>query len=110
MIKYSGIPDYYIDIDSEGKAKTHKFTDIEKAAPAFKALIETFSDAYFLPEKTPVSLEVNLKVTKEIGDKLKLSFFVNRLFDYNPRYYSRFGVSSQKWVTPFMGAELQIKI
>jgi len=110
MIKYSGIPDYYINIDSEGKAVTHEFTDVEKAAPAFKALIETFSDAYFLPEKTPVSLEVNLKVTKEIGNKLKLSFFVNRLFDYNPRYYSRFGVSSQRWVTPFMGAELQIKI
>lgn len=107
MIEYSGVPDYYIDVLDN---KMYPFTDVQKQDATFKSLMEDFSDAYFLPEKTPISLEVNLKVTKEIGEKLKLSFFVNRLFDYNPRYYSRFGVASQKWVTPFMGAELQIKI
>jgi len=106
MIEYSGVPDSYIDLDGV----THPFTDVEKASTAFQSLIETFSDAYFDEERTPISLEVNLKVTKEIGKNLKLSFFVNRLFDYNPLYYSRFGVATQKWVTPFMGAEIQIKI
>ena len=106
MIKYSGVPESYIDINGE----THPFTDVEKASSNYKALIETFSTAYFNPEKTPISLEVNLKATKEIGNNLKLSFFVNRLFDYNPRYYTRFGMASQKWVTPFMGAEIQVKI
>ncbi|MDP4277302.1 MAG: hypothetical protein Q8914_06670, partial [Bacteroidota bacterium] len=106
MIKYSGVPESYIDINGE----THPFTDVEKASSDYKALIETFSTAYFNPEKTPISLEVNLKATKEIGNNLKLSFFVNRLFDYNPRYYTRFGMASQKWVTPFMGAEIQVKI
>jgi hypothetical protein len=106
MIEYSGIPDYYIDLNGE----THSFTDVEAASSEFQSLIETFSSAYFDEERTPISLEVNLKVTKEIGKNLKLSFFVNRLFDHNPLYYSRFGVATQKWVTPFMGAEVQIKI
>ncbi len=106
MIEYSGIPDSYIDLNGT----THAFTDVEKQSPAFKSLIETFSSAYFNAERTPISLEVNLKVTKEIGNNLKLSFFVNRLLDYNPRYTTRFGVSTQKWVTPFMGAEIQIKL
>lgn len=106
MLKYSGFPDYYIDLNGE----KHQFTDTEKADPAFKPLIEPFLSAYFDPEVSPISLEVNLKVTKEIGQNLNLSFFVNRLLDYNPRYTTRFGVSTQKWATPFMGAEIQIKI
>ena len=106
MDQYSGIPDSYLDLNG----KMHAFTDVEKQSAAFKSLIETFSSAYFNPESTPVSLEVNLKVTKEIGNNLKLSFFVNRLLDLNPRYITRFGVSTQKWVTPFMGAEIQIKL
>ena len=106
MDQYSGIPDSYIDLNGT----THVFTDVEKQSSAFKSLIETFSSAYFNTESTPISLEVNLKVTKEIGNNLKLSFFVNRLLDFNPRYTTRFGVSTQKWVTPFMGAEIQIKL
>jgi len=106
MMEYSGVPFAYIGLDGV----QHPFTDVEKNDLAFKPLIETFSSAYFKPEVSPISVEVNLKVTKEIGNNLKLSFFVNRLIDYNPRYYSRFGVATQKWVTPFMGAEIQVKI
>ena len=106
MMEYSGVPYAYLGLDGV----QHPFTDTEKNDPAFKPLVETFSSAYFKPEISPISVEVNLKVTKEIGSMLKLSFFVNRLIDYNPRYYSRFGVTTQKWVTPFMGAEIQVKI
>lgn len=106
MIQYNGIPDSYIDLNGNVLA----FTDVEKQNPAFKSLIETFSSAYFDAERSPIALGVNLKVTKEVGNNLKISFFVNRLLDYNPRYTSRFGVVSQKWVTPFMGAEIQLKL
>ncbi len=106
MDSYSGIPDSYIDLNGV----THAFTDVEKQSTAFKSLIKNFSSVYFNTESTPVSLEVNLKVTKEIGNNLKLSFFINRILDYNPRYTTRFGASTQKWVTPFMGAEFQIKL
>lgn len=106
MMEYSGVPFAYVGLDGV----QHDFTETERTDAAFKPLIETFSSAYFKPEVSPISVEVNLKATKEIGSNLKLSFFVNRLIDYNPRYYSRFGVATQKWVTPFMGAEIQIKI
>lgn len=106
MMPYSGIPDSYIGLDGI----THAFTDVEKQSAAFKSLIENFSPAYFNTERTPISVGVNLKVTKEMGNNLKLSFFVNRILDYNPRYTTRFGVSMQKWVTPFMGAEIVLKL
>lgn len=106
MIEYSGIPDYYIDL----KGQIHPFTDKERNNVLFQPLIETFSAAYFLPERTPISFEVNFRATKEISNQLRISFYVNRLIDYNPRYTTRFGTVAQQWVTPFMGAELQIKI
>jgi hypothetical protein len=106
MLQYSGFPDSYIDLNGN----TLPFTDTEKQDPEFKSLIETFSAAYFDQERSPIAIGVNLKVTKEIGNNMKLSFFVNRLLDYNPQYTSRFGVTSQKFVTPFMGAEIQIKL
>ncbi len=106
MIQYSGIPDSYKNL----KGDVLPFTDTEKQNPDFKSLIETFSSAYFDPERSPVAIGVNLKVTKEIGNNMKFSFFVNRILDYNPSYVSRFGITSQKFVTPFMGAEIQLKL
>ena len=106
MKAYDSAPDYYITLDGI----THSFTEVEKADNAFKELLEVHNAAYFDDERTPVSVELNLKVTKEIGNHLKLSFFVNRLLDYNPRFTTRFGIASQKWVTPFMGAEVQVKL
>ena len=106
MKEYSGRPDYYIN----AKGETLPFTDVEAENSDFSSLIKTFSSAYFNKEKTPVSLEVNLKASKEIGDHLQLSFFVNRLLDYNPKYTTRFGVETRNSVDPaFMGAEVQFK-
>jgi hypothetical protein len=106
MLAYDSSPNFYITLDGV----THPFTEVEKADNAFKELLEEHNAAYFDDERTPVSVELNLKVTKEIGNNLKLSFFVNRLLDYNPRYTTRFGMAAQKWVTPFMGAEVQVKL
>ena len=106
MLEYSGFPDSYINLNGE----VLPFTNAEKQNPEFRSLIETFSNAYFDEERTAISIGVNLKVTKEIGNNLKLSFFVNRLLDYNPRYTSRFGITTQRYVTPFMGAEIQLKL
>ncbi len=106
MIPYSGIPNSYINL----KGEQHSFGSSEINNPVFKPLIETFSSAYFLMEKNPISAELNLRATREISNHLKMSFFVNRLIDYNPMYKTRFGTSARKWVIPFMGAEIHIKI
>jgi len=106
MIAYDGIPTHYINLKGEKLA----FTNNELNDPVFKPLIETFSPAYFLPEKNPVSIELNFRATKEINKQLRISFFVNRLIDYNPMYKTRFGTNARKWVIPFMGAEMQLKI
>ena len=53
---------------------------------------------------------LNLKATKEIGKHLKLSFMVNRLWDYNPKYRTKTNGEDRTWVVPAFGAELGIKI
>lgn len=106
MIAYEGIPTHYINLKGEKLV----FTDKELNDPVFKPLIETFSAAYFMPEISPISVELNFRATKEINKQLRISFFVNRLIDYNPLYKTRFGTNAQKWVIPFMGAEIQLKI
>ena len=106
MMPYDSSPNKYITLDGV----IHPFTEVEKADENFKDLLEVKNSVYFDDERTPVSVELNLKVTKEIGNHLKLSFFVNRLLDYNPRYTTRFGIASQKIITPFMGAEVQVKL
>ena len=116
MMQYSGIPDSYID--SNGNIfpfPTTLMTKEEKLLTDEEKLLNLlfegpFNTAYFDAERSTISVGVNLKVTKEIGNNMKLSFFVNRILDYNPPYKSRFGVTTQKFVTPFMGAEIQIKL
>jgi len=34
----------------------------------------------------PVTYQINLKLTKEIGDRAKLAFFVNNIFNHRPLY------------------------
>ena len=61
------------------------------------------------PNVSPVSVSLNLKASKEIGKNLKASFFVHRLWDYNPRYRTHLNTETRRWVIPFFGAEVQMK-
>ena len=104
--EFSGIPVAYINPAGE----THPFTEKEENDPRFLPLIQKFSDNYFKESRTPVSMMLNLKATKEIGKHLKLSFMVNRLWDYNPKYRTKTNGEDRTWVVPAFGAELGIKI
>ena len=104
--KFSGLPTSYMDIDGN----VHPFTPNMADDPKFSSIVLSFSDGYFKPNHSPVSVSLNLKASKEIGKNLKASFFVNRLWDYNPRYRTNLNTETRKWVVPFFGAEMQIKI
>lgn len=103
---FNGVPVSYIGIDGV----EHPFTTTEQEDPKFRDLIISYSDNYFKTNKTPVSLSLNLKATKEIGRALRVSFFVNRLWDYNPVYKTNLATEQRKWVVPSFGAEIQIKL
>lgn len=104
--KFSGLPTSYISMDGIERP----FLPEMASDPQFSSIILSFSDGYFQPNKTPVSVSLNLKASKEIGKNLKASFFVNRLWDYNPRYRTNLNTETRRWVVPFFGAEMQIKL
>lgn len=104
--EFSGEPVAYID--PEGV--TRPFTETEKNDVRFLPLIQKFSENYFKESRTPISMALNLKATKEIGKHLKISFMVNRLWDYNPKYKTKTNGETRTWVIPAFGAELGIKI
>lgn len=104
--EFSGIPVAYID--PAGVA--HPFTEKEESDIRFQPLIQKFSENYFKEDRTPVTMNLNLKATKEIGKHLKISFMVNRLWDYNPKYKTKMNGEDRNWVIPAFAAELGIKI
>ncbi len=104
--KFSGLPTSYIGKDGIERP----FTPDMASDPAFSSIVLTFSDSYFEPNVSPVSVSLNLKASKEIGKNLKASFFVNRLWDYNPRYRTNLNTETRRWVIPFFGAEVQMKL
>ena len=103
--KFSGLPTSYIGKDGIERS----FTPDMASDPAFSSIVLTFSDSYFEPNVSPVSVSLNLKASKEIGKNLKASFFVHRLWDYNPRYRTHLNTETRRWVIPFFGAEVQMK-
>lgn len=102
---FSGAPVAYV-----GPEGVKPFTETEMGDSRFRELIQTFSDSYFKASRTPISVSLNVKATKEIGENLKVAFFVNRLWDYNPVYKTNLQTESRKWTVPFFGAELTLKI
>ena len=57
----------------------------------------------------PPALYINLKVTKNIGEWLSLSLFVNKLLDYMPDF-KRNGVLIRRNAIPYFGMEINMKI
>lgn len=103
---FSGMPVAYVD----PAGVTRPFTEKEANDIRFQPLIQKFSENYFKESRTPVSITLNLKATKEIGKHLNISFMVNRLWDYNPKYKTKTTAEDRTWVIPAFGAELGITI
>ena len=51
-----------------------------------------------------MSMVVNLKVTKEIGKFMRLSFFANKILDYLPDYTAN-GKVIRRNASPYFGVE-----
>lgn len=105
-VPFSGMPVAYLDKSGEVK----RFTETDASDPVKKLLIRNFSNNYFTPSTSPVSMSLNLKATKEIGKYLTISCFVNRLWDYNPMYRTNLDTNNRKWVVPFFGTEIKLTI
>lgn len=87
----------------------HEFTDESADDIYLQQLIKTYSDDQFKPFTVPMSMTVNLKVTKEIGQYMRLAFFANKILDYLPDYEAN-GRVVRRNASPYFGVEASFNI
>lgn len=113
--------DKFIGYLSYKDGKFHKFnspkakadiigTELEKE---LSYLYPSLSDLRFIVEKTQPYVLMNLNLSKEIGDTMTASFYVNNMFNSHPLYRSKSsGTLSDlaRGVPIFFGFEMKINI
>ena len=82
----------------------HDFKDADRSYPYLMQLVRTYNEEQFKPFTVPMSMLVNLKVTKEIGKYMRLSFFANKILDYLPDYTAN-GKVIRRNASPYFGVE-----
>ena len=105
------LPIMYI---SNKDGKVYDFTPEMKDDPEFSYMIEQKSDSRFIVDKTIPTVVLNLNLSKEIGDFLTASFFVNNMFNSRPLDPSEVSVGAYTELNAnkklFFGFDLKIKI
>ena len=95
-------------LNKDGKVNEITASNLE--SPEFKRLIITKDIDRYRKESYPVSTQFNLKLTKELGRRTKVSFYVNNIFNYIQRvrldYLDSYIYRNQPM---FFGAMLKMK-
>lgn len=104
----SVLPSHYLDLD--GTVHSVDADDMATTQGQLRYLRRERSELYYRTDTKPFSLFWNIKASKEIGRNAKLSFFVNKLIDINPRYKAADKTTVKEWAIPYFGAELTINI
>lgn len=101
----SETPDYYFD----ALGVQHVYTDADKTDAILKELYHPYNKNSFRKDRTPLGIDINLKATKKIEEKVVISLFVNRLFNYYPDYDVN-GTIIRRNVDPYFGMELKLNL
>lgn len=101
QMKKNGMPIAYI---SSEDGQLHDYTEESLNDPYLLQLARTYNDDQFKAFTVPMSMVVNLKVTKEIGRYMRLSFFANKILDYLPDYTAN-GRVIRRNASPYFGVE-----
>lgn len=103
--KYEETPTYLVFSDGSKK----EYTGEMKTMPEYMRFVNPKPFNYFLKETMPPVLQTNFRLSKEILDKLKLSVYVNNLFNYRPEYeLKRTGSFIRRNPSLYFGAEIKI--
>jgi len=103
--KYDEAPMYLVYPDGS----TKEFTSEMRTNPDYKLFVDAKSPNYYNREIMPPLLQTNFRLSKEIYDKIKLSFYVNNLLNYRPEYeYKRSGSFIRRNPSVYFGAEIRI--
>lgn len=101
----NGTPIAYID----PSGKQHPYLEKDKSDPILQWLDIKYNDALFQKKTIPMSMNMNLKVSKDFYKRFRISMFVNRLFSY----YQNYEINGQKierrgLTSPYFGMELNM--
>lgn len=101
LIWKNGTPTAYLSAED---GELHEYTADSTNDPYLAQLVKSYNDDSFKPFTVPMSMIVNLKVTKEIGKYMRLSFFANKILDYLPDYTAN-GRVIRRNASPYFGVE-----
>lgn len=102
----TGMPAYYMDIN-ENK---YFYTKQDTGDPILRFLYKKYSSDSFKNRRVPFEASLNLKLTKLIAEKMRLSFYVNNLIYLAPDYSDKYGSSITRRANPYFGMEINIVI
>ncbi|MBR1522801.1 MAG: TonB-dependent receptor [Bacteroidales bacterium] len=104
-------PDMFVKYISYKDGQVHDFDPALKSDPEFAYLFDTPSPLRGVVEKTSPYFLVNLNLSKEIGDFLTASFYVNNILNYRPKdRYEASGAFRELGIPMFFGFEMKINI
>lgn len=88
----------------------HPFTEADTHDLYLQHLVRTYTDGMFLRQTVPFSMDLNFKATKKLfNDKLMVALFVNKMWDAHPDY-ERNNFVIRRYVTPYFGLEMNVKL
>lgn len=92
--------------------KVYDFDPAMKEDPEFAYLFPSLSDTRFIAETYFPTVIFNFSLSKEIGNFLTASFYVNNLFNSRPLYESKKtpGSFTELGIPTFFGFDLKINI
>lgn len=102
--QYDEVPMYLIYADGS----TQPFTAEMRSNPEYIRFVINKDQNYYLKELMPPLPQVNFRLSKEINENLKLSFYANNFTNYRPVYeYRRSGSFIRRNPFVYFGAEIK---
>jgi hypothetical protein len=102
--QYDKVPVSLLYADGSNTA----FTPDMRTNPDFMRFVSTKSQKYYLKEVMPPLPQINFRLSKEITDQMKLSFYVNNFSNDRPEYeYKRSASFIRRNPSVYFGAEIR---
>ncbi len=103
------IPMKYIN---KNDGQMYDFNPADKDKAEFSSIMRQVQTKDYIKESMPPLLSMNINISKEIGDNMRLSFFANNMFSSHPLYAKKRapGTYIRRNEYLFFGAELSITL
>ncbi|MCP1996505.1 TonB-dependent siderophore receptor [Flavobacterium sp. HSC-61S13] len=104
-LRRNGVPQAYITTDGV----LHPYLEEHQQDPDLQWLTIKYSEGQFTSKRTPLSMNVNVKISKRFYNAVNLSMFVNRIFSYDEPIVVNGVKLRQKGVNaPYFGMEMNL--